>query len=139
MCIPQSSNEENSVPKRRSLNRGKSVVFTSSPYKNELETKTKISEPEVKRNLFKKKRIKSITNKNKKKWVKLSISNDDDIYTECLYCGHTYAESNKGWIFVRYVRNGLIFHVLGKTMKETPHSLTKIVCNFKQFGNEKRK
>lgn len=97
MPIPHRSNEENSIPKRKSLNRGKTVVLTSSPYKNELETKTKISEPEVKRKLFKKKPIKSTTNKNKKKRVKLS-TNNDDIYTECLYCGHTYAESNEGWI-----------------------------------------
>lgn len=98
MPIPQRSNEENSIPKRKSLNRGKTVILTSSLYKNELETKTKISEPEVKRKLFKRKPIKSTMNKNKKKKVKLSTNNDDDIYTECLYCGHTYAESNEGWI-----------------------------------------
>lgn len=56
-----------------------------------------MSEPEVKRKLFKKKPIKSTMNKNKKKRVKLS-TNNDDIYTECLYCGHTYSESNEGWI-----------------------------------------
>lgn len=45
----------------------------------------------------------------------------------------------KAGFVVRYVRNGLICHVLGRTMKETPHSLAKIVCNFKQFRNEKSK
>jgi hypothetical protein len=39
MPIPQRSNEETSIPKRKSLNRGKIIVFTESSYKNELEKK----------------------------------------------------------------------------------------------------
>jgi len=124
MPIPQRSNEENSIPKRKSLNRGKTVVLTSSPYKNELETKQKMSEPEVKRKLFKKKSNKSTTNKNKKKRVKLSTNNDDDIYTECLYCGHTYAESNEGWICCQICEKWAHLSCSGKDNEEN----TTFIC-----------
>ncbi|KAL5236899.1 hypothetical protein ACI65C_004309 [Semiaphis heraclei] len=124
MPIPQRSNEENSIPKRKSLNRGKTVVLTSSPYKNELETKQKMSEPEVKRKLFKKKSNKSTTNKNKKKRVKLSTNNDDDIYTECLYCGHTYAESNEGWICCQICEKWAHLSCSGKDNEEN----TSFIC-----------
>ncbi|KAF0767172.1 tigger transposable element-derived protein 6-like, partial [Aphis craccivora] len=90
MPIPQRSNEENSIPKRKR----KTVVLASSPYKNELESKTKNNEPE----------------------------------NACIADMHNILNSMKAGFVVRYVRNGLIFHVLGRTMKETPYSLAKIVC-----------
>jgi len=129
--------EENSIRKRKGLNRGKTVVLTSSPYKNELETKTKIREPEIKGKLFKKP-IKSITNKNKRGSNYPQILKLIFTQNACIVETHMLNLMKAGFV-ARCVRNGLICHVPGRTMKETPHSLAKIVCNFKQFGEEKSK
>jgi hypothetical protein len=55
MPIPQRSNEGTSIPKRKSLTTGKTIVLTESPYKNELEKKTRIVKSVIKRKSLKKK------------------------------------------------------------------------------------
>jgi len=130
MPIPHRSNEENSIPKRKSLNRRKTVVLTSSPYKNELETKTKISETEVKRKLFKKNKLNQQRIRTRKRGSNYpQIMMMIFIQNACIVDIHMQ-NPTKGGFVVKYVRNGLICHVLGWTMKETPHSLMKTVCNF---------
>jgi hypothetical protein len=54
MPIPQRSNEGTSILKRKSLTRGKTIVLTEFPYKNELEKKTRM----IKSVITKKKKLK---------------------------------------------------------------------------------
>jgi len=100
--------------KRTSRKKGKTVILTDSPYKNELqdtiakkkekeeikerkkgekESKTVPKKKLVRRNLFKKSKC---SKKSKKMKVKDSESGVDD--EECLYCGECYSVSNEGWI-----------------------------------------
>lgn len=99
--------------KRTSRKKGKTVVMTESPYKNELQNsialkarkeeekerknmkkgfKAATIEASVKKSLFSKSKCSHISKKMAKK-VESEV--DDE---ECLYCGEFYSVSNEGWI-----------------------------------------
>lgn len=99
MPVPQQS-IESKQRKRKNIRRGKTVILTSSPYKNDLQNqKDKAKQKCVKKNLFpKKNKTATKTKKRKTEKKKLSDENDDEC---CLYCGEPYSTSNEGWVQCR--------------------------------------
>jgi len=88
--IPKSSKTTARCSKRR----GKTVILTDSPYKNELLAANANSKPQTtKRSLF---GNKNKTKKIRKVKTKEPVSSDVD--ASCLYCGESYSISVDGWI-----------------------------------------
>jgi hypothetical protein len=120
------------IPKSNSMKRsnrkkGKTVIITESPYKNELqaekqkrEEKIKAKEERARMKLFKEDKNEEKKDKAQKKQKKRKLqeniheikgkklkkkmqpeteeSNEDDDDAQCLYCGYFYSKSNEGWI-----------------------------------------
>lgn len=103
--------------KRTSRKKGKTVILTGSPYKNELqdavankkEKERKKQEQgrinttkgkSIVKNLFKKIKTEksNCTKKPTKKKMMAESESDEEKEDECLYCGDFYSVSNEGWV-----------------------------------------
>lgn len=99
--------------KRQKRKRGKTVILTSTPYKNELHEKADKKSAKGKQeekiktkklvNTGRKKKAKQVKRnlnlENKPRVRKESFSSDSSVDDEpCLYCNYLYSESTEGWV-----------------------------------------